>query len=248
MKIQILWEKLLHGSNAFFVPSKIKRFSSAISRKIAIMKMENIRMISDEFNSESVFFEPLAWILVESSGKLFFWGVYSSQSDDENDTLNLPQLCIRKANWCKTREKEALKSVEKPGDLDRYFFGEEHIKSEIFFLQNDKKITEFVKKAFNVLLVDKLDFSEVEKESEISYLKIYIYHEFIECKISYSPCVQAENKIENLVNDWINLLNSVDKSNIIISDNKLRISYQDSLLSYIKEFWREDKAGEIHTG
>lgn len=234
MKIQLPWEKSLHRTNAFLMSSNKKRFSTVLSKKIAIIKMDSIKIISDEFNGDLVLFEPLAWVLLESDGKLDFWGAYRSEDSDEADTEHLPKICIRKANWSKAREREALKLLEKNAVFDEYFLGEEHVKSEMFFLKNDEKITQFANKAFNEFM-NKLHFNEIEKKSKFSYLKFYVYSQSVECNISYSPCIQTEKKIENLANDWIDLLSSFDKSDIILSDNKLRISYQDSLLSYIKE-------------
>jgi len=239
MKIQLPWENLVSGSNAFVKLYKTKRFNTALSKKLAFLKMEDITLMSDEFDGELVLFYPWTWVILESSGKLEFLGVYHSDESDDNDAENLPTICIRKANWNKKREREVLQSLGDNTTLGEYFFGESHVKSEIFFVRNDREFVRSVNKISDELMAG-LHFDSAKQESDLSYLKLYVYNERIEYKISYSPLVKTEKKIEIWVNNWLDLLNSINKSETLPSDNKFRISYQKSLLDYVKELISDD--------
>ncbi|NEQ97761.1 MAG: hypothetical protein F6K30_13750 [Cyanothece sp. SIO2G6] len=233
INLQLPWERTISNNNAVLSVRKKNRLTPSLSRKLALIKMKNITVISDEFNGEPILFYPLSWVCLESSDKLKFEGVYAS--DNESNDKGLPKICIRRANWFKEREKTVVEAMPEGSNMNEYLFGRDHVQSEIYFCIDDERIFKMNNLINDKVLKEANFYPNSEENPEYSYLTIYTSDDSSEIRFSYSLFKKRERSIEKWINDWRELLISIKDELRINSDKKTQISYQESLIDYIKE-------------
>ena len=140
MEFKLAWEKTFQGKSAIFKQSNLIRPTPALGRKIALLKMTEISLISGDFQDTPILFYPWLWILFDDTAKLEFYGIYKMNEehrDNDFEENNLPSVCLRKCFWSMAREQQAYQDAENNSVyLKSHLFGENHITSNNIFVRD----------------------------------------------------------------------------------------------------------------
>ncbi len=239
--LDLIWEKNFGGAVGIYkVPKKVV-FTPALMKSLAISKMTDVRLISADFNENTVFFTPLVWLLLDSSSSVEFFGVYATEiSKDEgvsyssSELETLPDFCIKKAFWNKS---EDIKRFQLADDKKKYVLGETQTLSNMIFIKSTHCVeaTQLISQAIQ-MTKDGLSLQEYQNESVYDEIKINVSDGRFYLNFAYHPAVVKNNILEEWIFKWRNCIDKLPLDIGYLPDEKIRISYELSLFDKVTMF------------
>lgn len=241
--LDLIWEKTFGGALGIYIAPKKVVFTPGLLKKMAISKMIDVTLISADFNENTVFFTPLIWLLLDYGISVEFFGVYATESSEDecvsdsgSELGNLPNFCIKKAFWSKL---EDLKKFQMASDKKKYILGESQTISNIIFIESTHclEATQLISEAIQVSKHG-LSLQENQKESEYEEIKINISDGRFYLNFAYHPGVLTNSTLEEWILKWRNCIDKLPLDIGYLPDGKIRISYELSLFDKISMFDR----------
>jgi hypothetical protein len=241
--LDLIWEKNFGGAVGIYKTPKRFAFTPALMKNLAISKMTDVRLISADFNEDTVIFTPLVWLLLDSGSSLEFFGVYASElsndegvSDSSTELESLPDYCIKKAFWSKSEDIEKFQLAD---DKKKYILGDTQTLSNIIFLKSTHclEATQLISEAIQ-MTKHGLSLQENKNESTYDEIKINVSDGRFYLNFAYHPTVVTNNILEEWIFKWRNCIDNLPLDIGYSPDEKIRISYELSLFDKISMFDR----------
>ncbi|WP_414530343.1 hypothetical protein [Nodularia chucula] len=239
--LDLIWEKNFGGAVGIYKAPKKFVFTPALMKNLAISKMTDVRLISADFNENTVFFTPLVWLLLDSGSSVEFFAVYATElskdegvSDSSSELKTLPNFCIKKAFWNKS---EDIKNFQLADDKKKYILGETQTFSNIIFIDSTHCIeaTQLISEAIQMTKYG-LSLQENQNESVYDEIKINISDGRFYLNFAYHPGVVTNILLEEWILKWRNCIDKLPFDIGYLPDEKIRISYELSLFDKVTMF------------
>ncbi|MBW4536019.1 MAG: hypothetical protein KME09_18950 [Pleurocapsa minor HA4230-MV1] len=240
MIVESPWEKDCNGNKAILKELDRLKINPALSKKIALLKMTDITLISGYFHKRQLLFYPSTWVLFDSSDRLEFLGLYSRELEQNNIKDVFPLACLRKAGWSKDIDITAYKTAKTPEEyIKNYLLTEEHMISQNIFLNYDlalpiltlaSEIANYIK--HGVRITEKSN----QNKSEFEYIKYSFSDGFMDYSFSYTPFKFNSKELENWGLKWREHFDKVEPNKELNPTEKFRVSYSSSFLYYLNKF------------
>jgi len=239
--LDLIWEKNFGGAVGIYKAPKKFIFTPALMKKLAISKMTDIRLISADFNKNTVFFTPLVWVLLDSGSRVEFFGVYATEmstdegtSDNSSELETSPNFCIKKAFWSKSEDIEKFQLAD---DKKKYILGETQTLSNMIFINSTHclEATQLIEEA---ILVTKHGVTLQENQNKSAYdeIKINVSDGRFYLNFAYHPGAVTNNILEKWIFKWRNCIDRLPLDIGYLPDDQIRISYELSLFDKISMF------------
>ena len=240
-QIYLPWEKLSDCRFAHLVNTKVKSIRG-VSKKVAVLKILDVSLLSAEFNGEFVLFEPLISIFIETNKYIEFLGIYHSSDPEEYCNRPVPSFCLRRCSWSREKRHRAFQKNDSDF-INDYLLGDEQILSRITFWnwkdipELESRVQEFIALFRNSIAIEKCD----RPEPEIYYINCSIIKDCMSSEVRYdlfqNQCIALENIIPKIFQaaDLINL----ESGFMPDRDYGLRISSRSSLEDYLNIFQKQ---------
>jgi hypothetical protein len=233
---ELLWENNVGGGQARLSRKLKFKTSSLALKQVAIAKMVEVSLISGEFYSIPIVFEPSVWILIETGTSVDFFGVYKPSFPIEENTEEGPSLCLRKSSWNKFKSQEEFNLSENKRD---YILGSSHIYSRTIFTNPSKNhdiellITDVITKVRQGLKFKDVNRSRVQWQD----IRFGVADGSLDYTISYTPYSSKCEYIESWICKWCKCFELLNHNKEFHPDsNTFRISYHLSLFERIEMF------------
>lgn len=228
----VKWERNAGNESVIIHKSRLKKRSHATLKAIAVKKMTDVSLISAKFGDYPKVFEQRLWMVIEKEIGMKFFGIYTPAFPLEN-TPQEPVLCLRSAFW---NQKNHHKQFNKNSHYEEYLLSDNqvdiynvflsHSESMIFSSLSDE-IVSYVKSGLN--------FRFEESTNHLwSNISLGIFDGSFEFKLAYSPLVQKDTILEEMViklKHNFSLLNS--DMGLIPEPGSHKLSYEKSVLELL---------------
>jgi hypothetical protein len=233
------WEKDCNANKAILKELDTLKINPALSKKLALLKMTDITLISGYFQERQLLFYPSAWVLFDSSDKLEFFGLYSRELEQNNIQDVFPQVCLRKACWMKDIDIKAYKTATTPDEyIENHLLTDKHIISQNRFLNYGlalpilnlaSEIANHIKHGVGITEKNNLNKPEFE------YIKYSFTDGFMDYCFSYTPFKFTAKDLENWGLKWRRYFDEVEPNKELNPAKKFRVSYSSSFLYYLNK-------------
>src|SRR5688572_15165723 len=97
---RVPWERTAAGRTVVRADIVPLLPTPATLKRLAMLKLLDVTLISAEFGGVSLVFEPWIWLFVEEAKRALFCGVFrSAYPVDPADVHAVPDACWRMAEW-----------------------------------------------------------------------------------------------------------------------------------------------------
>ena len=236
---EIPWEKDINDNKAIFKEIDKLKINPAFSKKIALLKLTSITLISGFFQEKQLLFYPYASILFDSSDKLEFFGLYCRELNQDSIQDKFPVICIRKSSWIKSADRKAYKKAKTSEEyVSKYLLSEQHtISNNTFLNYNDASpilvlASEIIESIKQGIQIEKCN----QTEPEFEYIKYSVTDGFIDYNLNYTPFKFKSRELENWALKWREYFNQIKPDVKLNPTKRFRVSYESSILDYFSKF------------
>lgn len=233
------WEKDQNGNKAIFKELDGLKINPTLSKKLALLKMTDITLMSGYFQERQILFYPSAWVLFDSSDKLNFFGLYSRELEQNNIQDIFPQVCLRKACWMKNIDINAYKTAKTPDEyIKNYLLTDKHVISQNIFLNHNlaspilnltSEIANHIKHGI------KITEKSNQNKPEFEYIKYSFADGFMDYSFSYTPFKFTSEELEDWGLKWREYFDTVKPNKELNPTEKFRVSYSSAFLFYLNK-------------
>jgi len=222
------WERLRDGSFARLHAnhSEIRRPGFAL-KKVAIAKMTEVSVVSAVFGQELLVFEPWVSVLLDAGDTVVFFGAYALAFPPENDTTDLPHICVRTGSWNKNEDCTRFECAE---DKNAYIWSAAQIQIDLAFglKQTFLSIKEMVSSLSD--LVDQGLKRRCLARNDMHWRKVSVEvtSDFFSWKYAYSPLTSVVDGFEAWLGKWLDIFKNLAIDNIRAED--CEVSYRPCLM------------------
>jgi len=225
---EIRWEKDSQGRIAICTIPNFKKISPMHSKKIAILKMKEVQLISTSlFNEYTIFYEWF-WLLWEYKSHIDFAGVYLNSPEEDNTSY----ICLRKLRWNRNLDHKLLKKHNhQVNDGVNYILSDLHIQSKNIFLDFGDAVY-FIELTKNIIDHSKsgLTIENIEREEKFChYFEGKISDNYMNMNFAYIPNKSKCKVLEIETEIWCQEFNKLTNQSGLKTDDSLKISYNTSL-------------------
>ncbi len=240
MILELPWEKDCKGNKATFKMQEKYRIIPALSKKIALLKMTDITLISGYFQEKQLLFYPSVWGLFDSSDKLEFFGIYSRNLEDNKIEDNFPLVCLRKCYWIKNIDFQSYKECSTVEEYIKktLISDKNHVISSNFFVKQ-KEASQMLSlvEIIRSLIIKGISLKKINrKESEFEYVKYSVSDNFTNYNFSYTPYQFKSEDLEEWSLKWRKAFEQIETNVECHPTKKFRVSYNTSVLDYFTKF------------
>lgn len=231
----VKWEKNAGNESVIIHKSRLLKRSHATLKAIAVKKMTDISVISAEFGNYPKVFEQRLWVMIDKEISLEFFGIYTPVFPLEN----LPQepvLCLRYAFWS---QKNQSKQFQKNSHYEEYLLSDNQVNIYNVFLSHPESI-KFSSLSDEIVNYVKsgLNFRFEETTNHLwSHIRLGIFDGDFELKLAYSPSLQKDILLEEMViklEDNFSLLDS--HKGLIPEPGSHKLSYEKSVIELLSVY------------
>ena len=239
MILELPWEQDCKGNKAIFKKQENFKIIPSLSKKIALLKMTDITLISGYFQEKQLLFYPLVWVLFDLSDRLEFFGIYSQDLEANEIQETLPTVCLRKCYWIKNIDLQSYQAsttgeeyIKKTLLSDR-----NHVISSNFFLNQKNasqvlilvaEIMNMVKKGIRIKKIDRREF-------DFEYIQFFVSDYLINYNFNYIPFEFKSEELEQWSLKWRKGFDGIETNVEFYPTKKFRVSYNYSMLDYLNK-------------
>lgn len=240
MILELPWEKDCKGNKAILKMQEKSKIIPALSKKIALLKMTDITLISGYFEENKLLFYPSVSVLFDSSDKLEFFGIYSRDLEENKIEDKFPIVCVRKCYWIRDMDFSSYKECSTVEEYIKktLISDKNHVSSSNFFLKEKcaSEILSLVETITN-LIIKGISVKKIErKESEFEYVEYSVSNGFISYNFSYTPFQFKSEDLEKWSFKWRIAFARIETNIEFYPTKKFRVSYNSSILDYLIKF------------
>lgn len=230
--MQLKWEISSNGSNAILLERTPIRTLNL--RGIALMKVKDVDRVRATFGIETVGFERYVNLWLDDgnigTGVTVFWSSYPI----EKKHTPLPDVCIRSTEW---RNQNMAQETISLDDRRRYILNDLPLHCALRFHRGNEIGVEHLMKHTSSVLAGGTPFIRADRSE---HLGRNIEFEFCDGELAYqyafSPGVFSNVQLENVVQNWIDTVRSLQSKPDFPPDGGFQVSYRESLWERVARY------------